>query len=219
MGAQRHHSHLVEPQGSHRLSRSAPHRSAILHYQFQPPARPFVALAPVFGAWELEQPGEGVDLKLDVEQASATELRAVLRRHGVKHTDLTRAAALRARVRQLTEHGLLGLPRAGRADVGGPCRPVRNTARDVALYFERSFGPWFVEHGDDSLAERTLVWDNASTHSAVAVDNTRQISLFHRLFREWGWRGCFFLPPRSPSFQPVELCFAFIRHWGDRNHQ
>ena len=57
------------------------------------------------------------------------------------------------------------------------------------------------------------MWDNASTHSAVQVNNARQISIFHRLFREWGLRGCFFLPPRSPPFQPVEAAFAFVKHW------
>jgi hypothetical protein len=91
---------------------------------------------------------------------------------------------------------------------------VRNTVRDVATYFERELVPWLAaKHGAGSMAQRTLVWDNASTHSAVHVHTTAQISLFHRLFREWGLRGCVFLPPRSPTFQPVEACFAFVKHW------
>jgi transposase len=186
--------------------------SLVLHHELQPPARPFVALAPAFQASELEEPGRGIALALDADNASVANLRDVLRQYSVKHTDLTTRAPLVARVKQLEATGLLGLPRAGRVDVGGPRQPVRNTVKDVATHFERSFVPWYTERFDD-LGQRTLVWDNASTHSAVQVNNDRQISIFHRLFREWGLRGCFFLPPRSPSFQPVEAAFAFLKHW------
>ena len=57
--------------------------------------------------------------------------------------------------------------------------------------------------------------DNASTHSAVAVDDPSRRSLFHRLFRaEWGFAGCVFLPPRSPAFNPAELAFAYMKQFG-----
>ena len=188
--------------------------SLLLHYRLQPPVRAFVALAPTFQASELEAPGEGVALACNADTASVASLRSVLRAHGVKHTDLTSRAAVLARVKQLEATGALGLPRAGRGDVGGPRQPVRNTVRDVAAYFERELVPWLAaKHGADNVAQRTLIWDNASTHSAVQVQTATQISLFHRLFREWGLRGCVFLPPRSPPFQPVEACFAFVKHW------
>jgi hypothetical protein len=62
------------------------------------------------------------------------------------------------------------------------------------------------------LQAKTVLWDNANWHSPVAVGSTDRISLFHRLLREYGLRGCIFLPPRSPNFQPAELAFAFIKH-------
>ena len=74
--------------------------------------------------------------------------------------------------------------------------------------------PWWREQGwDEDLGERTVVWDNASTHSAVDVQDPTRVSVFHRLFRDWGFDGVVFLPPRSPSFNPAELCFAFLKHW------
>lgn len=185
--------------------------SLLLHYQLQPPARPFVPLAATFQASELELPGRGVELGLDLDNATTGQLRGALRQHGVRHTDLTSRAALVARARQLVAGGVLGLPRAGRADVGGAAQPVRNTVRDVALYLEQALVPWLRAQGHDP-AHRTLCWDNAPTHSPVQVQDAAQISMFHRLCREWGLRGCLFLPPRSPRFQPVEACFAFVKH-------
>lgn len=188
--------------------------SLLLHYQLQAPVRPFATLAATFQASELAAPGQSVALACNADTASVANLRGVLRAHGVRHTDLTSRAAVLARVKQLEATGVLGLPRAGRGDVGGSRQPVRNTVRDVAAYFESELVPWLAaQHAGDNVAQRTLVWDNASTHSPVQVRTTAQISLFHRLFREWGFRGCVFLPPRSPSFQPVEACFAFVKHW------
>ena len=108
----------------------------------------------------------------DVGHATVLQLRAALRAHKVQWTGAR--AELVARVRQLVASGPLGLPRAGRVDVGGRREPQRSTVRDVAGYWE-SFA---------ALRTKTVVWDNAPTHSAVRVQNHTQISLFHRLFRE-----------------------------------
>jgi len=63
------------------------------------------------------------------------------------------------------------------------------------------------------LASKTLIWDNASTHGAIRVENLKAKSIFHRLAKErWGMRGIIYLPPRSPQFQPVETLFAFLKN-------
>ena len=188
----------------------------VLHVSLRPPQRPFVALSATFEASELEAPGRGADVGLTTSQvhsASRAQLRALLRAHGVKSTDLNTQPQLAARSVQLVSHGPLGLPRAGRADVGGPKLPFRATARDVVRYWQDEFVPWFGEQGFGDLAERTVVWDNASTHSAVQVHDATRVSVFHRLFREWGFRGVVFLPPRSPDLNPAELCFAYLKYW------
>jgi hypothetical protein len=45
------------------------------------------------------------------------------------------------------------------------------------------------------------------------VHDATRVSVFARLFRDWGFRGVVFLPARSPSLNPAELCFAFLKHW------
>ena len=90
--------------------------------------------------------------------------------------------------------------------MSGPKQPFRATVRDVARYWEQKFVPWFEEQKLNDLNQRTLVWDNASTHSAVQAHDPTRVSMFHRLFREWGFCGVIFLPPRSPAFNPAELC-------------
>jgi transposase len=184
--------------------------SFLLHYQLHPPARPFPPVSRLMEASELPNPGAPVaidSVALD-SQASRAMLQAVLRRHGVQSTGSR--VELRARVEHLATRGPLGLPRPGRRDTGGPLQPLRSTVRDVALYLEQHLVPHLSAA---ERAQRTLVWDNAATHSAVAVESSDRISVFHRLFRQWGFRGCIFLPPRSPGFQPVEAAFAFLKHW------
>ena len=189
----------------------------ILHYELKPPKRPFRSVSATFEASELREPGRGINVGRTIAElrngATIAELRTVLRNHRVKHTDLATRAQLAERVLCLTRGGHMGLPRAGRVDAGGPMQPFRATARDVARYWESAFVPWFDEHKLGDLGQRTVVWDNASTHSAVQVHDATRVSLFVRLFREWGFRGVVFLPPRSPSFNPAELCFAFLKHW------
>jgi transposase len=128
-------------------------------------------------------------------------------------TGLARAALVQ-RVRQLATQGKLGLPRAGRADLGGAKQPFRANTRDVVRYWADEFVPWFrVQDGLGPLKDRTVIFDNASTHSPVKTQNATAVSMFHRLMAEWGLKGVVFLPPRSPSLNPVELCNAFLKHY------
>lgn len=180
----------------------------LLHFELHPPARAFAAVSATIEASELATPGRGVRVALDASRATVAQLRRVLQQHNVKWTGSR--AELLARVRHLESTGPLGLPRAGRVDVGGRREPMRATVREVARFWEAFVAAY--AH-DDPLQHKTVVWDNAPTHSPVRVQNDAQVSLFHRLFREWGLRGCVFLPPRSPNFQPVELAFAFVKHW------
>ena len=105
----------------------------ILHYELKPPKRPFRSVSATFEASELREPGRGVNVGLTIAElrngATVAELRAVLRHHRVKHTDLATRAQLVERVLRLTRGGHMGLPRAGRVDAGGPMQPFRAVVR------------------------------------------------------------------------------------------
>ena len=191
-------------------------QGGVLHHRVYPPARPFQALPLVYEAQELPTPGRGIPLDQDLKEASVGQLRHILRTFGVKVTD-TEGRPLKKRrlltlARHLERRGQVGLPRAGRKDLGGGLQAFRATTRDVVQYWLKHFLPWAGEQKLD-LRERTLVWDNAATHGAVRTTQTQNISVFHRWFREWGLAGVVFTPPRSPSFNPVELCFAYVKRW------
>lgn len=182
----------------------------LLHYRLYPPARAFAPLNPTIEASELAAPGQAVRTGVvHAQRATVAELRAALQQHNVKWTGAR--AELVSRVEQLAARGPLGLPRAGRVDLGGRRQPQRSTVLDIARYWSESFVPVYTH--TDPLHTKTVVWDNASWHSPVAVGTTTHISLFHRLLREHGLRGCVFLPPRSPNFQPAELAFAYVKHF------
>ena len=186
----------------------------LLHYSIKPPRRVRQALGSVFVASELCWPGRGVDVGLSAQQirrgATVAQLQAALRRYGVRSTGLRRAE-LAARVRRLRDHGPLGLPRAGRQDVGGMLTPFRAATRDVVHYLADELSSYLESQGE--AGDRTLIWDNAPTHSPVKTTDTNRLSLFHRLAPQWNLANVAFLPPRSPSLNPVELCFAFLKHW------
>ena len=199
-------------------------RGGIFHYRLYPPARPFQPVAPRFQACELKEPGRGIDVGLTAAQiqreATADQLRGILQQQHVKVSDAQgrrlSKADLQATVLQLKRTGRLGLLRAtkrGRQDQGGAKRAFRATTRDIVQYWVESFMPWAEEHKVNDLPRRTVVWDNASTHSSVRTTQTQRISVFHRWFREWGLRGAVFTPPRSPAFNPAELVFAYIKRW------
>ncbi len=198
-------------------------RGGILHYHLHPPTRPFQPVAPRFQACELKEPGQGIDVGLTVAQiqreATADQLRRILQQHHVKLSDIQgrrlSKTDLQATVLQLKRTGRVGLLRAqrGRQDQGGAKRAFRATARDIVQYWMESFVPWAEEHKVPDLSRKTVVWDNAPTHSAVRTTQNQRISVFHRWFRAWGLRGAIFTPPRSPSFNPAELCFAYIKRW------
>lgn len=160
--------------------------------------------------------------KAEVKELGLAELKEILREQAIKLSDedgkpLSRTEA-RETVLHLITKGKLGLLRAvrGRQHQGGPKLPFRATSRDVAAYWLEEFLPWWEDEegrSETELKRKTVVWDNASTHSPVGTSNDEQISIFHRLFREWGFKGVIFLPPRSPQFNPIELAFAFVKHY------
>ena len=196
-------------------------QGAIVHYKIYPPARPFEPLSSRYEAKELKEPGRGISIDVspeEIKDLTVTELRAILKHHAVKLSDeagrpLKKKDLVRT-VLHLSKRGLVGLLRAQRGgrDLGGAKEPMRGKARDVVEYWLESVVPWAEEHGL-TLADKTVVWDNAPSHSAVRTTQTARISVFHRWFREWGFRGVVFTPPRSPSFNPVELAFAYIKRW------
>jgi len=198
-------------------------RGGLLHYRLYPPARPFQPISARYQASELKEPGTGVDVGLTVSQirrtATAQQLRTVLQNHCVKLCNAQgqrmSKTELRTTVLQLKQTGLMGLLRArrGRGDQGGAVQAFRATSRDIVQYWLECFLPWAAEHKVADLPEKTVVWDNAATHSAVRTTQTTRVSVFHRWFQEWGLKGVIFIPPRSPSFNPVELCFAYVKRW------
>ena len=76
-----------------------------------------------------------------------------------------------ASVGPLTAAGLAACERV--VPWAAPSNPfVQPRVRDVARYVYSDWhagrvGPWYDEQGFDNIAERTELWDNASTHSAV----------------------------------------------------
>ena len=189
-----------------------PGHRMILHASLRPPQRKAAALPARYTASELQEPGKGAPslrewTKTALRKATNATLRELLKKHGVRSSGI-RKQELVARALRLKTTGRLGLPRAGRAYQGGPVQPFRGTTQEVVKYFLEDFLPSVPEV---ELKGRRLVWDNASTHSPVGTGQTEVVSVFHRWFREWGLAGCAFLPPRSPSKNPVELCFAYLK--------
>ena len=197
-------------------------QGGFFHYQLYPPARPFAPLPARYQAAECVAPGAGVDVGLtaaQVRRATTAQLRSLLRTNQIKLSDeqgrVLNRQQLVDTVLHLRRQGRVGLLRAtrGRQDQGGALQAFRATTRDVVRYWTEELVPWAEEQHENKLGDKTVVWDNAPTHSAVRTTQNRIISVFHRWFREWGFRGAIFTPPRSPSFNPVELCFAYLKRW------
>jgi len=62
------------------------------------------------------------------------------------------------------------------------------------------------------LNQKTLIWDGASTHGAIRVTSARKKSFWHSYASKIGLAGVIFLPPRTPTLNPIELMFGFIKH-------
>lgn len=62
------------------------------------------------------------------------------------------------------------------------------------------------------LANKYLVWDCASTHGAVKITSARKKSFWHEHAQKAGMKGVIFLPPRTPTLNPIELVFGFVKH-------
>jgi hypothetical protein len=67
------------------------------------------------------------------------------------------------------------------------------------------------------LSGKYLVWDCASTHGAVRIKSAKKKSFWHQYAGKAGMRGVIFLPPRTPTLNPIELVFGFIKHQVRKN--
>ncbi len=64
----------------------------------------------------------------------------------------------------------------------------------------------------NKLGQKTLIWDGASTHGAIRITSARKKSFWHSYADKIGLAGVIFLPPRTPTLNPIELMFGFIKH-------
>jgi transposase len=62
------------------------------------------------------------------------------------------------------------------------------------------------------LSNKYLIWDCASTHGAVRISSFRKKSFWHSYALKAGMKGVIFLPPRTPTLNPIELAFGFVKH-------
>ena len=62
------------------------------------------------------------------------------------------------------------------------------------------------------LTKKTLIWDGASTHGATKITSARRKSFWHDHAKKVGLAGVIFLPPRTPTLNPIELMFGFLKH-------
>jgi hypothetical protein len=137
-----------------------------------------------------------------VRQATLVQLRHILRQHHIELSDEQGRSLSRQQlmdtVLQLRRQGCVGLLRAtrGRQDQGGALQAFRATTGDVVRYWTEELVPWAEEQQEHKLGDKTVVWDSARTHSATRTTQNQTISVFHRWFREWGFRGAMFTPPR-----------------------
>lgn len=124
-------------------------------------------------------------------------------------------AELEQRLRTLITVGRIGLPRLGRAFTGGPKIAAKNNMIEFGLYFSKRFVPWFTEHfGEQALASKTLILDNASYHGALRTNDDSKVSFIHSWATDvWGMKGTVFLPPLSPYLNPAENSFSFTKQF------
>jgi len=191
----------------------------LIQYTIYTPEREYEALQPTYQASELHDPGKGIRMSWTRQQIqhelTKTELKDIMDEHDIKASNsnggLLSKSLMAELVVQLKTKGKLGLPRAGRKDVGGRRQSVINSTGDVLTYLNDDLFPYLAEH--KALGHRSLVWDNASTHAAPSLKNPRAVSFLHLEAQEQGMDGVIFLPPRSPELNPVELAFAWTKHW------
>ncbi len=62
------------------------------------------------------------------------------------------------------------------------------------------------------LSNKYLIWDCASTHGAVRISSFHKKSFWHSYAAKAGMKGVVFLPPRTPTLNPIELAFGFVKH-------
>jgi hypothetical protein len=162
-----------------------------------------------FQAYEFADPNRIIQMGYTINQIRSSltvqKLKNILKEYGVRNS-IAKIAELRDLVVHLQTKGLVGLPRAqkrGGKDKGGSKKPFRSTIYDVVEFFD-GFGNWWIEKKKLSkcaLATKMLILDNASTHAAIRVEDTKHKSVFHRLARErWGLKNIIYQPPRYCLF-------------------
>jgi transposase len=97
-----------------------------------------------------------------------------------------------------------------------------SAAADAWTRFERqleragSYVPFQDELGGAGykrkLSNKYLIWDCASTHGAIRISSFQKKSFWHSYAQKVGMKGVIFLPPRTPTLNPIELVFGFIKH-------
>ena len=97
-----------------------------------------------------------------------------------------------------------------------------SVAADAWTRFERqmeragSYVPFQDELGGAGykrkLSNKYLIWDCASTHGAVRISSFQKKSFWHSYAQKAGMKGVVFLPPRTPTLNPIELAFGFVKH-------
>jgi len=95
-------------------------------------------------------------------------------------------------------------------------------ARDAVTRYERqlarsgSYVPFQNEIAGigyrAKLAKKLLIWDGASSHGPIKLTSARRKSFWHEYANQVGLGGVIFLPPRSPTLNPIELLFGFLKH-------
>jgi transposase len=195
-------------------------RPRTIYYIIKPPDRQYDPIPATFQAYEFADPSKRIQTGYTINQIRSSllgqKLKSILKEYGVRNSN-AKIAELRDRVEHLQTKGLVGLPRVqrrGGKEKGGPKKPFRSTIYDVVEFFD-GFTNWWIEKkklSKQALATKMLILDNASTHAAIRVEDTKHKSVFHRLARErWGLKNIIYQPPRSPQFQPAEVFFAFLK--------
>ena len=184
----------------------------IIDYEIRFPEREFEPLPPTY---QRTDPDVGLDdlLSFTTTQLKAmtlAELKELAREEKLCCPSSDRKQELQEKLVRARQQGnKIGLPwlgGPGKGFEGGPRKPFRASAFDVAQYLKEHLATNYR----NQIQGRTLLWDNASTHAPPTLNKN---SFFHAFVQQpdLGLQGVIFLPPRSPKFNPVEYVFSFVK--------
>jgi transposase len=186
-----------------------------IFWVIKPPERQYDPIPVNFQSYEFAEPGKKIQTGYSTNQIRSLppqKLKEILKKYGVRNSN-AKVAELRDHVTHLQAKGLVGLPRAQRGrDKGGPKKPFRSTIYDVVEFFDDFADLYKKKFSKANLSSKTVILDNASTHSAIRVEDTKHKSIFHRLAKSrWGLKNIIYQPPLSPQLQPVETFNAYLK--------